>query len=139
MRADPPELTHKMAYVGADGETRDEMQRVLHLPADEMTVIGFSGFSGLAKSLVDLQAASQKRSEQQKQYGGSVEPIQLNVANRLFAQSGFALRPAFTTALRDQFGAPLEEMDFVHAADPSRVKMSTESDVSPISVTLGHS
>lgn len=111
-----------MAYSGADGHTREEMRRVLHLPEDDATV--FSGFSALAKNFVALQAASKSRAEQARKFGGSEEPIEINVANRLFAQSGFAFRPAFTTALCEQFGAPLEALDFVGAAEPARVTIN---------------
>ncbi len=111
-----------MAYTGADGRTREEMQRVLHLPADDAAVL--DGFSGLARELADLQVASRRRAEEARKYGGFEEPIEINVANRLFAQSGFEFRSAFTTALRDRFGAPLEELDFVHAAEPARVAIN---------------
>jgi serpin B len=111
-----------MAYTGADGRTREEMQRVLHLPADDAAVL--DGFSGLARELADLQVASRRRGEEARKYGGPEEPIEIKVANRLFAQSGFEFRPAFTTALRDRFGAPLEELDFVHAAEPARVAIN---------------
>jgi len=143
-----------MTYVGADGRTRDEMQRVLHLPADDTAVL--DGFSGLRKELTELQAASQRRADHARKYaeaeepsnpggsedprellearrrrtkapqlsGGSDVPIEINVANRLFAQSGFALRSSFTAAWQDGFGAPLEELDFLRAAEPSRVAIN---------------
>ena len=116
------EVALAMAYTGADGRTREEMRRVLHLPADDAAVL--DGFSGLAKELGALQEDSRRRSKQAHKHGGSVEPIEINVANRLFAQRGFAFRPAFTTALRDRFGAPLEELDFLHAAEPSRIAIN---------------
>jgi serpin B len=116
------EVALAMAYSGAEGRTRDEMRRVLHLPTDDAAVL--DGFSGLARELADLQVFSRRRAEEARKYGGSAEPIEINVANRLFAQSGFAFRPAFTTALRDRFGAPLDELDFVHAAEPARVAIN---------------
>jgi serpin B len=116
------EVALAMAYSGAEGRTRDEMRRVLHLPADDAAVL--DGFSGLARELADLQVFSRQRAEEARKDGGSAEPIEINVANRLFAQSGFAFRPAFTAALRDRFGAPLDELDFVHAAEPARVAIN---------------
>ena len=112
-----------MAYTGADGRTREEMHRVLHLPADEAAVL--DGFSGLAKELADLQVSSRRQAEEARKDGGFEDPIEINVANRFFAQSGFELRPAFTAALRDRFGAPLEELDFVHAAESARVAINS--------------
>jgi serpin B len=116
------EVALAMAYTGAEGRTRDEMRRVLHLPADNAVVL--DGFSGLARDLSGLQMASRRQADEARKHGGSQEPIEINVANRLFAQSGFAFRPAFTTALRDRFGAPLEELDFVHAAEPARIAIN---------------
>jgi serpin B len=116
------EVALAMAYTGADGLTKEEMQRVLHLPTDDAAVL--DGFSGLAKELVDLQAVSRRRAEEAKKYGSPQEPIEINVANRLFAQNGFAFCPAFTSALRDRFAAPLEELDFAHAAEPSRITIN---------------
>jgi len=116
------EVALAMAYSGAEGRTRDEMRRVLHLPADDAAVL--DGFSGLARELADLQVLSRRRAEEARKSGGSAEPIEINLANRLFAQSGFAFRPAFTAALRDRFGAPLDELDFVHAAEPARVAIN---------------
>jgi serpin B len=111
-----------MAYTGASGRTREEMQRVLHLPDDDGAML--SGFSALQKELLALQSASQRRAEQTREHGGSEEPVEINVANRLFAQSGFAFRPTFTTSLRVQFGAPLDELDFNHAAEASRLTIN---------------
>ena len=108
-----------MAYTGADGQTREEMQRVLHLPVDDSAVLG--GFFTLAKELGDMQAFSRRRAEAARKYGGAEEPIEINLASRLFAQSGFPFRPAFAAGLRERFCAPLEELDFAHAAEPARV------------------
>ncbi|HUJ43015.1 MAG TPA: serpin family protein [Opitutaceae bacterium] len=111
-----------MAYTGADGRTREEMRRVLHLPVNDAAV--FDGFADLAGELDNLQAASRRRAQIARGAGATEEPIEINVANRLFAQSGFAFRPAFTNALREKFAAPLEELDFFHAAEPARVTIN---------------
>ena len=116
------EVALTMAYTGADGRTRDEMQRVLHLPTDDAAVL--DGFSTLTKELDDLQAVSRRRSEEDHKHGGGEDPIVINVANRLFAQSGYAFRPTFTTTLRDRFAAPLDELDFVHSAEPARIAIN---------------
>jgi serpin B len=47
-----------MAYTGAEGRTREEMRRVLHLPGDDAAVSG--GFSALVKEFGELQAASRR-------------------------------------------------------------------------------
>ena len=111
-----------MAWAGADGRTREEMRRVLHLAGGDTAVV--DGLAALTRQLAEVQAASRRRAEAARRHGSPGTPVELNVANRLFAQSGFALRPAFTGLLRDRFGAPLEELDFARAAEPARVAIN---------------
>jgi len=108
-----------MAWAGADGRTEEEMRRVLHLAGDQAAVI--DGLGALARDLRELRAASRQRAESDAQRGVSWTPIELDVANRLFVQSGFTLKPDFTHVLREQFGAPLEELDFLGAAETARL------------------
>jgi serpin B len=96
-----------MTYAGADGETRAEMQRVLHYPADDNALN--TSFDTLARDLAD--AATQVRKN-----GRPKSPIEFNLADRLFAQRGYKFRPAFLGLLKDLYRAPLAEMDF--RADP---------------------
>jgi serpin B len=72
----------------------------------------------------ELAAAPPRRGDQARSVEGAPAPVELVVANRLFTQSGFALRPAFTATLREHFGAPLEELDFVRAVEPSRRRIN---------------
>jgi serpin B len=111
-----------MAWTGASGVTREEMRRVLHLVGDEAAIV--DGFGTLARDLRGLQAASRERVESAGRRGVPRLPIELDMANRLFAQSGFALQPDFTRGLRDRFGSPLEELDFLHAAGPARLSIN---------------
>ena len=84
-----------MTFVGADGETRTEMARVLHFPNDASVP---ASFSALQRSLEPS------------------EPITLNIANRLFAQEGYHFREAFLSLIKQNFGGAFEPLDFV--ADP---------------------
>lgn len=111
-----------MAWTGADGVTREEMRRVLHLGPDDEAVV--NGFNALNNTLSELQAASSQRAETGRQHGGKMTPIELNVANRLFVQSGFALLPDFTRTLRERFGAPLDELDFLNAPESARLTIN---------------
>jgi len=86
-----------MTYGGAEGTTRSEMAAALDFPADAST---------LASSFESLNASLLKSAER----GG--KDTALNVANRLFGAKGFALRAVFLALCKDQFGAPLEAMDF---------------------------
>jgi serpin B len=99
-----------MTYAGADGTTRDEMARVLHYAKDESEV--HSSFAALQKEIDALVGRSVKRSADMKKAGGNLDPIQLNVANRLYGQSGYPFRAPFLSQLKDNYGAPLEAVDF---------------------------
>ena len=73
-----------MTFAGADGETRSEMARVLHFPNDGDVP---ASFSALQKSLEQMSAKTAELVKESKRFGGPSEPITLNIANRLFAQT----------------------------------------------------
>ena len=99
-----------MTFAGADGDTRTEMARVLHLTNDR-SVPG--SFALLQNSLEAMSAKTSEQVKQSKQSGGPTEPITLNIANRLFAQKGYAFRLPFLTLLTHNYGAAFEPLDFV--------------------------
>jgi serpin B len=99
-----------MTYAGADGGTRDEMGRVLHLNADSTQVA--AAFSDLQAQLDSLVQDSVRESEQMKQYGRTNDPMVLDVANRLFGEQHYTFRPEFLDLLKTKFNAPFEPVDF---------------------------
>jgi len=111
-----------MTYVGAEGETRAEMARVLHYPKEGLA----DGFAELNTQLAALTAETKKLAEASKKHGGGAsDPIQLEIANRLFGQKGYEFRPAFLETLKQKFEAPLELADFVKNADGARQRINT--------------
>jgi serpin B len=103
-----------MTYAGADGATRDEMARVLHLRGDGTQVA--NEFAALQGQIDGLVQRSVEQSDRVKKYGGKEDPITLEVANRLFGQQGYDFRPAFLDLLKTKYDAPFQAMDFVHDA-----------------------
>jgi serpin B len=103
-----------MTFAGADGETRAEMARVLHLPSDGNAP---ASFSALQHSLEQMSAKTTELVNESKKFGGPSEPITLNIANRLFAQKGYHFREAFLSLVKQNFGGAFEPLDFV--ADPA--------------------
>src|SRR6184192_3201739 len=99
-----------MTFAGADGETRTEMARVLHF-SNDASVPG--SFAALQHSLEDVSAKTAELVKQSKKFGGPSEPITLNIANRLFAQKGYAFREAFLSLVKQNFGGAFEPLDFV--------------------------
>jgi serpin B len=101
-----------MTYTGADGKTRDEMARVLHLNGDTAPIAG--AFAALQAQLDAIVQNSAREAEQLKQFGHTNDVIVLDVANRLFGEKDYEFRPAFLDLLKTTFNAPFQPMDFVH-------------------------
>lgn len=98
-----------MTLAGADGETRTEMSRVLHVDSN---VNIDQSFTELQKSLDEMVAKTVELANESKHFGGTVEPITLAIANRLFAEQAYDFRPEFLQRMKEDFAAPLEPVDF---------------------------
>jgi serpin B len=99
-----------MTFVGADGDTRTEMAHVLHLTSDSTVP---ASFAALQHSLEEMRSKTAELVKQSKKFGGPSEPITLNIANRLFAQKGYAFREAFLSLVKQNFGGAFEPLDFI--------------------------
>ena len=100
-----------MAYAGADGVTREEMRKVLHFPKDDAEV--HRSFAALRTALDEIVQGSVTNVARMKQWGVTNDPIILNVANRLFGQSGYDFRAPFLTLVKDNYAALFEPLDFI--------------------------
>jgi len=89
-----------MTHSGARGQTAEQMAAVLRLPADRAQAD--SGFAALIKGL---------------QAGGKGGAYQLNIANGLWAEKEYPFLPSFVTTLRSDYGADVEQADFLHHAE----------------------
>src|SRR6059058_880334 len=103
-----------MTLAGADGDTRSEMARVLHLTNDAG---GPASFAALQHSLEEMSAKTAELVKESKKYGGPSEPITLNIANRLFAQKGYPFRETYLSLVKQNFGGAFEPINFI--ADPA--------------------
>src|SRR5947199_5787312 len=99
-----------MTFAGADGETRTEMARVLHLTNDRTVP---ASFAALQHSLEQMSTKTAELAKQSKKFGGPSEPITLSIANRLFAQKGYHFREAYLSLVKQNFGGAFEPLDFV--------------------------
>jgi serpin B len=102
-----------MTFAGADGQTRDEMARILHLSKDDSV---HASFDALQRQLREMSEKSAKAVSEAGELGGPKEPITLSIANRLFAQRGYDFRENFVALVKERYGAPLETVDFVKNA-----------------------
>ncbi len=105
-----------MTFAGAEGETREQMAQVLHFP--ESGAVG--AFAALQKEIDAMTARTEELAEKAKKSGGPSDPIALTVANRLFGQTGYEFRPAYLALLKNELGAPFEELNFLKAPDKAR-------------------
>jgi serine protease inhibitor len=94
-----------MTWAGAKGETAAQMKKVLHAEGEPNQAMDVSG-----KLLASL--------------GGSDQKVTLRVANRLFGEKTYAFDQGYLDRTRAAFGAPLEALDFKHAADPARAHIN---------------
>ncbi|MBK8171609.1 MAG: serpin family protein [Sandaracinaceae bacterium] len=100
-----------MTMQGASGQTREEMRCALHLSASDEDV-------RLTMQAV-LNALDDNRRPAERNRATS-----LYIANQLFVAQNFELVPDFVTASQRIFGAPVERLDFLHAAEASRVHIN---------------
>jgi serpin B len=103
-----------MTFAGAEGQTREEMARVLHFPATDETL--HASFAALQLQLREMSEKSAKAVSESAELRGPKEPITLSIANRLFAQKGYDFRENFFALLKESYGAPLELVDFAKNA-----------------------
>jgi serpin B len=83
---------------------------VLHFPS-EASAVGPS-FASLQHSLEEMSARTAELVKKSREFGGSSEPITLNIANRLFAQKDYDFRQNFLSLVKQDYGAAFEPLDF---------------------------
>jgi len=91
-----------MTYGGAEGKTAEEMASVLRFPFGCERL--HPAFAALMKEVRT----------------GEWQDYQLNVANGLWAQRGYAFKEEFKTVVKANYGAELRELDFATAAEEAR-------------------
>lgn len=99
-----------MTIAGAEGETRAEMARVLHFPAEGDAI--HASFASLSVSLSEMAKKTATIAAESKTRGGPSEPMTLAMANRLFAQTGYDFRDSFRKLVEKFYGAPFDVVDF---------------------------
>jgi serpin B len=94
-----------MTYAGARGKTAEQMAQVLHFTLPQERLHPAAG------ALVrDLSGANQ----------GKKQHYRLHIANALGGQKDHGFQGDFVTLTRDSYGAPLTEVDFLHAREEAR-------------------
>ncbi len=111
-----------MTYAGADGETRAEMQRVLHYPQDEILLHrSFQTLWSVFNREIDTSRAELVRMVAS---GGRLEPLELSFANRLFGQQGYGFQGSFLNRTKDFYAAPFLTVDFAHQPEQAAASIN---------------
>jgi serpin B len=93
-----------MTTTGAKANTRDQMVKALHLPADGAKMLA-AGDLG-------------------RYYGHPRKDYELSVANALWGLKGFPWRPEWLGAQNERFGAGFREADFANNPDGERDRIN---------------
>jgi serpin B len=93
-----------MTYGGARATTASQMKQVLHLDGEPDTAMDRGG-----QLLLDLS---------------STAPVKLAIANRLFGEKTWKFEDAFLSRTRAAYGAPLEQVDYIHHFEEARVDLN---------------
>ena len=102
-----------MTYSGARGETKRQM-------ADTLSFALPDGRLHPAFNALDLDLARRGEDPQ----GGEGSRFQLNIANAIWGQEGYAFLPEFLDVLAQSYGAGLRLLDFVSAPEESRLTIN---------------
>lgn len=104
-------LALAMTYSGARGETETQMADVLNFTSQEQT---HPAFNALDLALEDTDIVLDKEQE----------PMQLDIANAVFAEQTFIFLPDFLDTLSANYGAGIRLMDFANKPEPSRIEIN---------------
>jgi serpin B len=103
-------LALAMTYAGARGETAEQMADTLHFVLPQDT---------LHQAFSDLVLELSRRGEGAR--GKDGEGFRLNIVNAIWGQKGFDFLSEFLDLLAENYGAGLRLLDFVNAAEDSRI------------------
>ncbi len=117
-----------MTYAGAQGDTQEQMARVLCFPhvaqppsagEPRTTPEGGGATGGKPLTQEELAQVFGKTIKDLNARGGG-DKYELRIANALWGQRDYKFLPAFVGLVEEQYGGALQNVDFVVAAEPVR-------------------
>jgi serpin B len=132
----------EMAYEGARGQTAEEMQRVLHLPADKDKIhsdflsINDGLNKGLSYGLPEItQVPSPSHVYKFESLTPTLYPVfplktetetpfELFIANAIWAQKDYPFKNDYISAVEEYFRGKATNLDFVSDAENSRIAIN---------------
>jgi len=105
-------LALAMTYTGARGETETQMANTLHFGSQEQVHPAFNALDlALEKNAIVIDKDQ--------------EPMQLDIANSVWAEQTFTFLPDFLDTLAVNYGAGIYLSDFFNNPDPSRQEINS--------------
>jgi serpin B len=105
-------LALAMTYAGAHSETESQMANVLKFPSGQ--VVTHSAFNAL-----DLELAKRGQVSDKDQ-----EPMQLNIANAVWAEQTYPFQQDFLDTIALNYGAGIQLADFINQYEPVRKEIN---------------
>jgi serpin B len=104
-------LALAMTYAGARGETESQMAQVLHFLPQEQTHPAFNA--------LDLQLAERGKAQSKE-----ATPLQLNIANAVWAEQTYPFLQSFLDTIALNYGAGVRLADFIHQSEAARQEIN---------------
>jgi serpin B len=104
-------LALAMTYAGARGETESQMAQTLHFATQDRLHPAFNA--------LDLQLKKKPLNLDKDQ-----EPLQLNIANTVWAEQTFSFLQGFLDTLAVNYGAGIRLSDFINNYEPTRKEIN---------------
>lgn len=101
-----------MTYAGARGETEAQMAQTLHFPPQHQL--------HPALNALDLELASRGASQTDEE-----TPLQLNIANAIWAKEGLPLLPKYLDVIAQNYGAGIQLADFANRSETVRREINS--------------
>jgi len=102
-------LAFSMIYGGAHGETESQISNVFHFLSQDSQHVALNATDQRLQAFSTLQAAEE-----------AGVPFQLQLANAVWSQQGFALNQPYLDLLATQYGAGVHPLDFQTSAEGAR-------------------
>jgi serpin B len=104
-------LALAMTYAGARGETEAQMAQTLHFPAQADLHPTFNALDlALEEGMINLDQDQ--------------EPMQLNIANAVWAEQTFSFLQEYLDTIAVNYGAGIHLSDFINNAEPTRKEIN---------------
>lgn len=119
-------LALAMTYAGAEGETKSEIAKVLHLDGLDAAA-AFAGQNALSQALGARAASALSRAQDDAKYGGdapSTADYQLHVVNSVWGDQSYRWATQFLDVLAANYGTGVRQQDFRRAFEPARVSIN---------------